>query len=540
MTLDTTSPRSGTVASVILVALLSVGVAGFALAGSAAAQSGSDFQVSIDSTNSPVHEGNTLRVYATVENTGNSSDTQAITLEVNGSLRDSEEVTLDPGESETVTLTWNTEEGDAGDYTATVSSQDDSDETGVRVQGPAYFRVQIDSKNSPVTENDTFEVEAVIENTGDRTENQEINLTVTGQGEVDNTTLALDPGAKVTRTFEWETDEGDAGAYTATVSSEDDSDNTTVAVKNLPTFNVTVQGTNDPVVEGGTVEVEARVENQDASTDTQPIRLGIDGTVRDTETVALEGGEATTVTLEWDTGTGDGGQYRANVSSETSTDSVDVLVNEAPSAAFTVDPPRPTVNRAVTLDGSGSSDADGEVVDYEWTVDGDVVASEEAFSYTFTEAGDHEVALTVTDDDGGTATTTRTVTVNGPPTVSLGDVDATVGEEVTIQADASDDGTIARYEWSVEGEVVSTGETLSYTFTEPGPHQVTVRVTDEDGATTATTTSVTVEGDATGTPTGNATASPTASPPSADAPGFGAAVALVAVLATALLARRRA
>jgi PGF-CTERM protein len=65
-------------------------------------------------------------------------------------------------------------------------------------------------------------------------------------------------------------------------------------------------------------------------------------------------------------------------------------------------------------------------------------------------------------------------------------------------------------------------------------------VTDEDGATTATTTSVTVEGDATGTPTGNATASPTASPPSADAPGFGAAVALVAVLATALLARRRA
>ena len=540
MTLDTTSPRSGTVATVALVALLAVGVAGFALAGSAAAQSGSDFQVSIDSTNSPVPEGEPLNVYATVENTGDSSDTQTITLDIDGSLRDSETVSLNASESKTVKLSWNTGEGDAGNYTATVSSEDDSAATDVRVQGPAYFRVQINSKNSPVTENDTVEIEAVIENTGEQTENQEINLTVTGQGEVDNTTLALDPGAKVTRTLEWETEEGDAGAYTATVSSEDDSDNTTVAVKNLPTFNVTVEGTNDPVVEGGTVEVEARVENEDAPTDTQPIRLGVEGTVRDTESVALEGGESTTVELEWDTGTGDDGQYRANVSSETSTDSVEVLVNVAPSAAFTVDPPRPTVNRAVTLDGSGSSDADGQVVDYEWTVDGDVVASEEAFSYTFTEAGDHEVALTVTDEAGGTATTTRTVTVNGPPTVSLGDVDATVGEEVTIEADASDDGTIASYEWAVEGEVVSTGETLSYTFTEPGPKQVTVRVTDDDGATTATTTSVTVEGDATGTPTGNATASPTASPPSVDAPGFGAVVALVAVLATALLARRRA
>jgi PGF-CTERM protein len=535
MTDYTTSSQFGTVATLALIALLAVGVAGAAVSGLAGAQT-IDFQVQIENTNTPVSEGDTLAVTVNVSNTGDVEGTQDVTLTIGGSQRDSQQVTLGPGESKEITLEWQTGSGDAGDYTAEVASQDDSATTDVRVNGPANFRVEINSTNSPVTENDTLDVEAIIENTGDQTDSQEITLDVDGQR--DSIDLALDPGAKQTRTLEWETDDGDAGSYNAVVASDDDSDSVGVDVEDVPHFEVDIQSTDEPVVEGNTLRVEADVENTDLASDTQDVELEIDGTVRDTEELSLDGGDTGTVVLQWDTDDGDAGDYEANVSSETDTDSTDVEVNEPPTVSFSRDPTRPNRNEAVTFE-ADATDPDGSIESYQWRIDGETVSSAEAFTYTFTGTGDHDVELTVTDDDGASASASRTVNVNAPPSVSIPAVDATVGEEVSIQADASDDGTISRYEWTVDGEVVSTGETLTYTFTEAGSHQVTVRVTDDDGATSATTATVTVASGATPTPTPTATPTATASPSSEDAPGFGAAIALVAVLATALLARRR-
>jgi hypothetical protein len=99
--------------------------------------SGPDFDVSIDSTNSPVSEGETLSVAATVTNAGTEPDQQSISLEIGAPLipmPDFTNVQLDPGESKTVTLTWDTDSGDAGDYTAAVISNDDTDSVDVTVQ----------------------------------------------------------------------------------------------------------------------------------------------------------------------------------------------------------------------------------------------------------------------------------------------------------------------------------------------------------------------------------------------------------------------
>ena len=63
-----------------------------------------NFEVTIDSTNSPIDEGETLTVDATVENTGDKSDTQTITLTVGGQQRASTDVNLGGGESTTMTL----------------------------------------------------------------------------------------------------------------------------------------------------------------------------------------------------------------------------------------------------------------------------------------------------------------------------------------------------------------------------------------------------------------------------------------------------
>jgi len=91
------------------------------------------FDVTIDSTNSPVTGGDTLTVNYSVENTGNADGTQTITLEIDSTQEDSESQTLTFKTATSSTLQWATQSGDAGTFTATVASDDDSDSTTVAV-----------------------------------------------------------------------------------------------------------------------------------------------------------------------------------------------------------------------------------------------------------------------------------------------------------------------------------------------------------------------------------------------------------------------
>ncbi|AGB14803.1 nitrous oxidase accessory protein [Halovivax ruber XH-70] len=95
------------------------------------------FDVAIDSTNAPVTEGDPLDVQVTVENTGGEESTQTIELErFDGPVVDSTEVTLGALSSEQLTLTWETEAGDAGDGEVTVLSEDDSVSEAVSIDEP--------------------------------------------------------------------------------------------------------------------------------------------------------------------------------------------------------------------------------------------------------------------------------------------------------------------------------------------------------------------------------------------------------------------
>jgi len=95
------------------------------------------FDVNITGTNSSVAEGQTLTVDVNVTNTGDLQGTQTLNLTDSGfndTKRDAVDVTLDAGESNTtVTLNWTTSNGDAGNGTVTVSSEDGNDTALVTV-----------------------------------------------------------------------------------------------------------------------------------------------------------------------------------------------------------------------------------------------------------------------------------------------------------------------------------------------------------------------------------------------------------------------
>jgi PKD repeat protein len=94
-----------------------------------------------------------------------------------------------------------------------------------------------------------------------------------------------------------------------------------------------------------------------------------------------------------------------------------------PVASFTSAPSSPAINDTVTFT-STSSDPDDDITRYSWNIDGTTKSGQPVTS-SFSTAGPHTVALTVTDGGGRTDTDTQTIIVRdatpppGAPTVKL-------------------------------------------------------------------------------------------------------------------------
>ncbi len=84
-------------------------------------------------------------------------------------------------------------------------------------------------------------------------------------------------------------------------------------------------------------------------------------------------------------------------------------INQAPIANAGLDK-SVTVNKTITLNGSGT-DSDGYIISYEWKKGDTILSTTSTLNYTPTEVGIDTLTLTVTDDDGATASDSVMVTV---------------------------------------------------------------------------------------------------------------------------------
>jgi large repetitive protein len=145
-------------------------------------------------------------------------------------------------------------------------------------------------------------------------------------------------------------------------------------------------------------------------------------------------------------------------------------------------------------------DPDGGTVRYRWTIgDGTVLGPE--FDWTFTTPGVHTATVTVTDDEGDTATDEVEVNVteagSGAPIVEAS-VDKPSGpapHAVRLSATGSDDGPADQleYRWDFgDGGSGSFDEDPDHTYTSPGTYTAKVTVTDAGGRTGTDEVQVTV------------------------------------------------
>ncbi|WP_226921605.1 PKD domain-containing protein [Georgenia subflava] len=178
------------------------------------------------------------------------------------------------------------------------------------------------------------------------------------------------------------------------------------------------------------------------------------------------------------------------------TKEVTVAAADAPPvAAFTT----AVTGTTLAVDGRGSTD-DGTIASYGWEFGDGGTATGATASHTYGSGGTFDVTLTVTDDNGQTDELTQQVTIaaaNVAPTASFttSPNGLTVGVDGTGSEDP--DGTIASYAWTFGDGATATGATASHTYATAGTYDVTLTVTDDDGATKSLTQEVTVSAEAT-------------------------------------------
>ena len=162
--------------------------------------------------------------------------------------------------------------------------------------------------------------------------------------------------------------------------------------------------------------------------------------------------------------------------------------------------------QALVLDGSTSTDPDaGNVLSYQWSVDGAPVANTPTLSRVFADNGTYAVRLIAADQLGAADTTSVSVTITNAAPVIDALTNTSDGSRYGVSASFRDAGTAdAPWSYTIDwgdsgsvssGSVSAQGASIAadHVYARPGTYPVSAVVRDKDGAISApVTTSIVV------------------------------------------------
>ena len=96
-----------------------------------------------------------------------------------------------------------------------------------------------------------------------------------------------------------------------------------------------------------------------------------------------------------------------------------ITLNQSPTASFTATPTSGVAPLEVFFNGSSSSDSDGSIISYQWDFKDGATGSGQTINHTFSSTGSYNIRLTITDNEGATDSTTKTITVTETPSSSV-------------------------------------------------------------------------------------------------------------------------
>ncbi|MFC2099901.1 PKD domain-containing protein [Candidatus Bipolaricaulota bacterium] len=178
------------------------------------------------------------------------------------------------------------------------------------------------------------------------------------------------------------------------------------------------------------------------------------------------------------------------------------LFNAVPVAAFTTSAQTGQVPFTVNFSAVLSSDEDGVIARFDWDFGDGTSGSGEAVAHTYDVAGTYVVVLRVTDDDGESVTTQKTIYVlpgePAGPTASFTASPTSGTSPLTVSFNASassyDAGTISSYAWDFGDGSTWSGPTATHTYFSTGSatYTATLTIRGTDGKTGTATRGISI------------------------------------------------
>lgn len=140
----------------------------------------------------------------------------------------------------------------------------------------------------------------------------------------------------------------------------------------------------------------------------------------------------------------------------------------------------------LTLDATGSSDANNNPLSYQWFVNDSLIASQSVSAFRFSNPGVYQVKLIVNDQRGVSNSVqelTRTIRINNAPQPVITAAKVTSNSKVAFSAEQSSDSesSLSTFSWDFGDGNTGTGPRVQHTYSKTGEYRVVLQVNDGEG-----------------------------------------------------------